>query len=286
MTEAQIQAFTSKQVSDYFKGDNKRAISQIIICESGLRDVSHNFGMQHSKQSLNRIDDDDSNKPKIGEDYSEYSKSSKAHVNYSQTSCEGVFHFRTEEYVWVRRSDGSISFGQVMNEQAWNRRLYFWIFTQLYQFTLVKAALFHQWVLPKAKSLYQLARAKAELLYRRVKYDLFPLSKKVSCQTITEWMRNYFISAFGRFSLLSQELGKHEINWILTRKSTCAGFILAITLTALIVKIVIEKKIEEDKLPQEQNWRSLVLQKSMKKIFMGVSSLINNRKHPSYVKAQ
>jgi len=152
MTEAQIQAFTSKQASDYFKGEKKRAISQIIICESGLRDVIHHFGTKHSKQSLKRRDDDDSKMPSIGEDYSEYSKSSKAHVNYSQTPCEGVFHFRTEEYVWIRHRNGSISFGQVMNEQG--------TFAQLYQSILVKAALFYQWVLPKAKSLYQRARVK------------------------------------------------------------------------------------------------------------------------------
>jgi hypothetical protein len=171
MTEAQIQAFTSKQASDYFKGEKKRAISQIIRCESGLRDVIHHFGTQHSKQSLkNRRDDDDSKMPSIGEDYSEYSKSSKAHVNYSQTPCEGVFHFRTEEYVWIRHRNGSISFGQVMNEQG--------TFAQLYQSILAKAALFYQWVLPKAKSFYQRARVKAELLYPRVKDDLFALRKK------------------------------------------------------------------------------------------------------------
>jgi len=267
MTEAQIEAFTSKQATEYFRGEKRRAISQIITCERGLHDVIHHFGTQDSKQSPTRIDNDgndgdDSKKPRIGEDYSEYSKSSKRHVNYLQTSYEGYFHFRIEEYVWVRRSDGSISFGQVMNERASNRQFYFWTFTKLYQTILVwRVALFYQWVLPKATSLYQRAQTKAELLYSRV-IDILSGLHLVSCQTITQRMENYFISASNRCSLLCKGIGRHVKSRTLARKWIWAGCIVAITLTTLIIKIVMEKEIEElEKPSQKQTFYLSVLQR-------------------------
>jgi hypothetical protein len=120
MTEAQIQAFTSKQAS-YFDDLEKQCILN-IICVRDIYEMSHAF--EDIAMDVYSYPGPRDKLPILGIRHSKYVKTSNSGT-FLQASRRGLFkfirrklffRFTNGEYIWVHRVDGSITFGQVMYE--------------------------------------------------------------------------------------------------------------------------------------------------------------------------
>jgi len=123
MTEAQVRAFTSEQAS-YFSQFESREISFILEYWRDMWGRTHSFGSCSGK-SPGHLNGD--RPPNIGEKYDK----TTCNEYYQIISNKGIFHFKNGEYAWIRRTDGSLTYGQVMYERNAHGKFETWTSTQL-----------------------------------------------------------------------------------------------------------------------------------------------------------